>query len=404
MNCSNIGDYLDVASAHDQWKDSKTLMMPECRIENSRSLDMGFNRFPSQPVSDALDLGFPPLSNTNRSSIATPISELDMGFPPGHAFNTNDFAELATGSPNFQANNRLASGSVNDISVKDSPLDMGFNSPPVQHGHPDLDMGFHSHPVQQGFNSPPVQHGHPDLDMGFHSPPVQHRDPDQRSLDMGFHSPLVQHRDPDQMSLDMGFNSPVVQHDHPDQRPSGIDPVDIPDQSVGLPSEETPLDMGFGTDPAHDFAHHLNIQPEETPLEMGFETLDPVHGLPYQSHSEPEPMGFVIQRTVGDLRLAIHWLEMERAHGTMSPEEALVSEEVLQATRAPAPTTSLESLMPQRGVDPAGPPFPPAVLDVHSCEDERLVSPNRFVLGIVYRLVLCLKRVHDRLGGQYMKL
>lgn len=48
--------------------------------------------------------------------------------------------------------------------------------------------------------------------------------------------------------------------------------------------------------------------------------------------SEPEPMGFVIQRAVGDLRLAIHWLEMERAHGTMSPEEALVSEEVLQAT------------------------------------------------------------------------
>lgn len=53
--------------------------------------------------------------------------------------------------------------------------------------------------------------------------------------------------------------------------------------SVGLRSEETPLDMGFGTDPAHDLAHHLNIQPEETPLEMGFETLDPVHGLPYQS-------------------------------------------------------------------------------------------------------------------------
>ncbi|KAG1798738.1 hypothetical protein EV424DRAFT_1546216 [Suillus variegatus] len=293
MNCSNIGDYLDVASAHDRWKDSKTLMMPECRIENSRSLDMGFDWY--------------------------------MGFPPGHAFNTNDFAEPATGSPNFRANNQLAGGSVNDISVKDSPLDMGFNSPPVQHGHPDLDMGFHS---------PPVQHGHPDLDMGFHSPPVQHHDPDQRSLDMGFHSPPVQHRDPDQMSLDMGFNSPVVQHDHPDQRPSGIDPVDIPDQSVGLRLEETPLDMGFGTDPAHDLAHHSNIQPEETPLEMGFETLDPVHGLPYQLSmvSEPKPMGFVIQRAVGDLCLAIHWLEMERAHGTMSPEEALVSEEVLQST------------------------------------------------------------------------
>ncbi|KAG1794697.1 hypothetical protein EV424DRAFT_1547886 [Suillus variegatus] len=281
MNCSNIGDYLDVALAHDRWKDSKTLTMPECRIENSRSLDMGFDRFPSQPVSDALDLGFPPLSNTNRSSIATPISELDMGFPPGHAFNTNDFAEPATGSPNFWANNRLAGGS-------DSPLDMGFNSPPVQHGHPDLDMGFHS-------------------------PPVQHRDPGPETW----------------VLIHLWFNMIIRTRGLP-----VLDPVDIPDQSVGLRSEETPLDMGFGTDPAHDLAHHSNIQPEETPLEMGFETLDPVHGLPYQSSmvSEPEPMGFVIQRAVGDLRLAIHWLEMERAHGTMSPEEALVSEEVLQAT------------------------------------------------------------------------
>ncbi|KAG1851271.1 hypothetical protein C8R48DRAFT_777964 [Suillus tomentosus] len=326
MNCSNIGDYLDVASAYDRWKDGKTLTMPECRIENSRSLDMGFDRFPSQPVSDALDMGFP-LSNTNRSSIATPISELDMGFPPGHSFNTNDFAEPATGSLNFLAHNQLAGGSVNDVSVKDSPLDMGFNSPAVQHGHPDLDMGFHSPPVQHGhpdldmgFRSP-VQHHDPDqrsLDMGFHSPQAQHHDPDQMSLDMGFYSPPVQHRDPDQMSFDMGFNSPVVQHDHPDQRPSGVDPVDIPDQSMGLRSEETPLDMGFGTDPAHDLAHHSNIQPEETPLEMA---------------SEPKPIGFVIQRAVGDLRLAMHWLEMERAYGTMSPEEALVSEEVLQSTR-----------------------------------------------------------------------
>ncbi|KAG1892844.1 uncharacterized protein F5891DRAFT_1197114 [Suillus fuscotomentosus] len=270
MNCSNIGDYLDVASAYDWWKDGKTLTMPECRIENSRSLDMGFDRFPSQL--------------------------LDMGFPPGHSFNTNDFAEPATGSLNFLAHNQLAGGSVNDVS---------FNT-----GHPDIDMGFRS----------PVQHHDPDqrsLDMGFHSPQAQHHDPDQMSLDMGFYSPLVQHRDPEQMSFDMGFNSPVVQHDHPDQRPSGVDPVDILDQSMGLRSEETPLDMGFGTDPAHDLAHQSNIQPEETPLEMA---------------SEPEPIGFVIQRAVGDLCLAMHWLEMERAHGTMSLEEALVSEEVLQST------------------------------------------------------------------------
>jgi hypothetical protein len=60
--------------------------------------------------------------------------------------------------------------------------------------------------------------------------------------------------------------------------------------------------------------------------------------------------------------------------------------------------------MLQRGVDPADPPFLPAVLDVRSCEDERLVSLNRFCLGIVHRLVSYLKRVHDRLGGQQPNL
>ncbi|KAG2087465.1 uncharacterized protein F5147DRAFT_658969 [Suillus discolor] len=250
MNRPNIGDYLDVALAQDWWEDS-------------RSLDMGFDQFPSQPVSDPLDMGFPPSSNTNQSSIATPISELDMRFPPGHSsFNTND---SWTRRPALRTSWQTIDWPV----AQTAPLDMGFNSPPVHHGHPDLDMGFHS----------PVQHSHPDqtpVDMGFDSP-VPHHDPDQMSLDMGFDSPPVQHHDPDQRSLDMGFDLPVV-HDYPDQRPSGIDPVDIPDQA------------------------------------------------------EPEPMGFVIQRAEGDLRLAIHWLEMERAHGTMSPEEALVSEEVLQST------------------------------------------------------------------------
>ncbi|KAG2336396.1 hypothetical protein BDR05DRAFT_953389 [Suillus weaverae] len=205
MNRPNIADYLNVASAQDQWEDSRSLDMGFDRFpsqlvsdpldmgfppsstdqwEDSRSLDMGFDRFPSQPVSDPLDMGFPPLSNTNQSSIATPISELDMVFPPRHSsFNTNDFPDPATSSLNFLAHDRLAGGSVNDILVKDSLLDMGFNSPPVHHGHLNLDMGFHS----------PVQHSHPDetpLDMGFDSP-VPHHDPDQMSLDMGFNSPLT---------------------------------------------------------------------------------------------------------------------------------------------------------------------------------------------------------------------
>lgn len=85
------------------------------------------------------------------------------------------------------------------------------------------------------------------------------------------------------------------------------------------------------------------------PLDITIATPDPVHGLPDLScrspipstisviyrylvaDGEPEPIGFVIQRVVGDLHLAIHWLEMDSAHSTMSPEEASVSQEVLQS-------------------------------------------------------------------------
>ena len=47
---------------------------------------------------------------------------------------------------------------------------------------------------------------------------------------------------------------------------------------------------------------------------------------------QPEPMGFVIQRAVGYLRIAMHRLEMDSAHGTMSPEEAFARQRVLQST------------------------------------------------------------------------
>ncbi|KAG1825387.1 hypothetical protein EV424DRAFT_1345736 [Suillus variegatus] len=279
MNCSNIGDYLDVASAHDWWKDSKTLMMPECRIENSRSLDMGFNRCQTHWI---------------WGSLLCPILT-------GHQ---------------------------------------------LPHLYPswtwDFHLAMHSIPMISRSRQPALRTSGQTIDW----PVAQTALWTWVSIHLRFNTVIriwtwaFIHIRFNRVSIHLRFNT-VIQiwtwvfiHLRFNIRPSGIDPVDIPDQSVGLQSEETPLDMGFGTDPAHDFAHHLNIQPEETPLEMGFETLDPVHGLPYQSPmvSEPEPMGFVIQRTVGDLRLAIHWLEMERAHGTMSPEEALVSEEVLQAT------------------------------------------------------------------------
>ncbi|KAG2117007.1 uncharacterized protein F5147DRAFT_768397 [Suillus discolor] len=273
---------------------------------------MTFNRTPSQPASEVLDMGFPHLYELNFHHSPDPMK-----------------------SPlNCLAVNRPASTSAKEIPPQDSPLDMCFDALLVQHEHPDqmpLDMGFGMHPVD---HAPPAQHEHPDqmpLDMGFgmhpvdHAPLAQHEHPDQMSLDMGFgmhpvdHAPLAQHEHLDQMSLDMGF---------------GINPVDhLPDQSVDLEPEDRPLDMGFGIHPVHDFPDQsLDNRLDDMHLDMGFETLDPVHVLPDHSVGGPEPIGFVIQRAVQDLCLAIHWLEMERNHGTMSPEEVSVSWEVLQST------------------------------------------------------------------------
>ncbi|KAG2105023.1 uncharacterized protein F5147DRAFT_775343 [Suillus discolor] len=223
---------------------------------------MTFNRTPSQPASEVLDMGFPHLYELNFHHSPDPMK-----------------------SPlNCLAVNRPASTSAKEIPLQDSPLDMCFDALPVQHEHPDqmpLDMGFGMHPVD-------------------HAPPAQHEHPDQMSLDMGF----------------------------------GINPVDhLPDQSVDLEPEDRPLDMGFGIHLVHDFPDQsLDNRLDDMHLDMGFETLDPVHVLPDHSVGGPEPIGFVIQRAVQDLRLAIHWLEMERNHGTMSPEEVSVSQEVLQST------------------------------------------------------------------------
>ncbi|KAG2159582.1 uncharacterized protein EDB93DRAFT_1099111 [Suillus bovinus] len=183
---------------------------------------------------------------------------LDMRFPPGHELNFHHSLDPVNSSSNFLAVDHQASCSVNEISLEDSPFDMGFNALPVQHEHPA------------------------------------------------------------QMPLDMGF---------------GINPVDhLRDQSVDIELEDRPLDMGFGVHPVHDFLDQSYIQPDNVHLDMGFETLNPVQVLPDQSLGELEPIGFVIQRAVGDLRLVIHWLEMERAQSTMSLEESQVSWEVLHST------------------------------------------------------------------------
>lgn len=49
--------------------------------------------------------------------------------------------------------------------------------------------------------------------------------------------------------------------------------------------------------------------------------------------SQPDPIGFVIQRAVGDLQVAVHRLEMDRDGGAISPEEAFAREQVLGFTR-----------------------------------------------------------------------
>ncbi|KAG2106699.1 uncharacterized protein F5147DRAFT_774691 [Suillus discolor] len=220
---------------------------------------MTSNQMPDQPGPEVLDMGFPHLCNTDRSSPVAPILELDMGFPPSCEFNFQHSPDPANSSSNFLAVDHPASNSVNVIPPKDSPLDMGFDALLVQHEHPD------------------------------------------------------------QMPLDMGF---------------GINLVDyVPDRSVDIEPEDRPLDMGFGIHLVHNFPDQsLDIGPDNMHLDMGFETPDPVYLSPDQSLGQLEPIGFVIQRAVGDLRLATHWLEMQRAHGTMSLEEASVSQEVLQST------------------------------------------------------------------------
>lgn len=109
--------------------------------------------------------------------------------------------------------------------------------------------------------------------------------------------------------------------------------------------------MGFGTYLADDSLDKgTNISPEEHPLDMGFE-MDPVRVDPDQSckpsccsrdcsdHlnlvavSRQDPVGYVIQRAVGDLREAMHRLQIDRAGNAMSPDEAFAREQVLDCTQ-----------------------------------------------------------------------
>ncbi|KAG1797451.1 uncharacterized protein HD556DRAFT_1441011 [Suillus plorans] len=149
MVCSSMGEYLDVLSAHDGWKDGKRLKTVNFETaDDGRSLDLGFpssdydrmTNNHNQPQSDMLDMQFPTLSDDDRSN----GEMLDLGFPPQP--DDEDMLDLGF-----------------DIDVKDGALEMGFNT------HLADDS------LDKGNNIPPEKNP---LEMGFEMD-VVHVDPDQ---------------------------------------------------------------------------------------------------------------------------------------------------------------------------------------------------------------------------------
>ncbi|KAG0703276.1 hypothetical protein DFH29DRAFT_998571 [Suillus ampliporus] len=270
-------DYVDVLSAHDRWKDGKTLKMLDSQTaEDFRPLDLGFSsandsrmaNVCDQPVSDALDMQFP-MSDDDWSSDMAPLPEmqnggmLDLGFP---TMSDDDQSSNMAPSPDMQ---------------NGEALDLGF--PTMS----DDDQSSHMAPSPEGR-----------LEMGF---PVESGDD---AFDLGF----LPGSGDDGQSLDLGFNVNPIPH----------------------PANNSPNPLAV----SHLAGNTVNdIQLEDRPLEMGFDT-DPVNDILDQSFtvSQPDPIEFVIQRAVGDLRIAMNWLEMDRAGGTMSPGEAFARQQVLEST------------------------------------------------------------------------
>ncbi|KAG2106530.1 uncharacterized protein F5147DRAFT_774815 [Suillus discolor] len=217
MDCSSMGEYLDVLSAHDRLGDGNGLKAVHFQTEGDhRSLDLGFpasddDRITdtrNHPQPDILDMQFPTMSDDEQSH----DEMLELGFPP--------------------------ESDVEDV----------------------LDLGF-------------------DIDVS-----------DSAGNTDG--------------ALEMGFD---------------IDVSDPAGHTDGA------LEMGFDTN---------DIMPDDNPLEMGFD-VDPAQFDPDQSFAviRPDPIGFVIQRAVGDLRIAMHRLDMDRASNAMSPDEAIARQQVLDSTQ-----------------------------------------------------------------------
>ncbi|KAG1784988.1 uncharacterized protein HD556DRAFT_1451151 [Suillus plorans] len=311
MNCTSMGEYSDVLSAHDQWKDGRQLKMLE-HMECVWSGGIVFAQMSGQPETDILDMGFPPRSNIDRLSTPSSISVLDMGFQPAGELDPHHAPDTMNGSSNTAVVCPASTSGI-DMSIENNPLDMGFGSLLAE----DEKIRF------MMFRLGHIQH------------PVTHW-----TLNRMIALWIWDSTHFNQMSILWIWDSthsnrtiaPWIQDSMNSNRMGTLWIWDSVHsiryiRIMDIERDQKPLDMGFGTALASDVMDHPSHSKEDMPLDITIATPDPVHGLPDPSFAdgEPESIGFVIQRTVGDLRLAIHWLEMDRAHSTMAPEEASVS-------------------------------------------------------------------------------
>ncbi|KAG2740901.1 hypothetical protein P692DRAFT_20752126 [Suillus brevipes Sb2] len=155
---------------------------------------------------------------------------------------------------------------------------------------------------------------HRSLDLGFPSSDDDRitdtrNHPQPNILDMQFPTMSDDEQSHDEM-LELGF---PPESDVEDVLDLGFD-IDVSDSAGNTGGV---LEMGFDID-ISDPAGHTDgvlemgfdtndITPDDNPLEMGFD-VDPAQFDPNRSFAviRPDPIGFVIQQAVGDLRIAMH--------------------------------------------------------------------------------------------------
>ncbi|KIK39914.1 hypothetical protein CY34DRAFT_14073 [Suillus luteus UH-Slu-Lm8-n1] len=150
--------------------------------------------------------------------------------------------------------------------------------------HRPLDLGFPASDDDQITNT----HKHPQLDMlDMQFPTLSNAEQSNYNmLDLGFPLEL----DVGDV-LDLGF---TIEVSDPAGNTDGA--LEMGFDTNDISPDESPLEMGFDVDPTHD-----------SPLEMSFD-MDPLHFDLDRSFIviQPDPIGFVIQRAVGDLYIAMY--------------------------------------------------------------------------------------------------